>query len=211
VTTGDVVRVVLLFYLMPVWSVLLAWLILGDRPRPVALARIALALAGVWTVLGTDAGGIPWPDTLPDYLGLVGGLGFAFTNIMLRRLGDGPAGPRLLAMFCGGGVLAGTVAALGTAQGLVPAVPSLALAWLAGLALLAASFFAGNLGLQYGAARLPAHTTALVMLSEVVFASLSAVALGASELTSRSLAGGLLILAAAAWSAWPQRVAAPAA
>src|SRR4051812_39391499 len=66
VTVGDVVRVVLLFYLMPVWSVLLAWLILGDRPGLAALARIALALAGVWTVLGTDAGGIPWPQALPD-------------------------------------------------------------------------------------------------------------------------------------------------
>ena len=29
VTVGDVVRVVLLFYLMPAWSVLLAWRVLG--------------------------------------------------------------------------------------------------------------------------------------------------------------------------------------
>ena len=43
------------------------------------------------------------------------------------------------------------------------------------------------------------------MLSEVVFASLSSVALGAAELTPRTLAGGALILAAAAWSAWPRR------
>ena len=32
VTVGDVVRVVLLFYLMPAWTVLLAWLMLGERP-----------------------------------------------------------------------------------------------------------------------------------------------------------------------------------
>jgi drug/metabolite transporter (DMT)-like permease len=43
-----------------------------------------------------------------------------------------------------------------------------------------------------------------VMLSEVVFASLSSVALGAADLTPRTLAGGALILAAAAWSAWPR-------
>jgi drug/metabolite transporter (DMT)-like permease len=59
--------------------------------------------------------------------------------------------------------------------------------------------------LQYGAARLPPHTTALVMLSEVVFASFSSIALGASELTLRTIVGGLMILAAAAWSAWPRR------
>lgn len=34
VTEGDVVRVVLLFYLMPAWAVLLAWKILGERPTP---------------------------------------------------------------------------------------------------------------------------------------------------------------------------------
>ena len=32
VTVGDVVRVVLLFYLMPAWSVLIAWLLLNEKP-----------------------------------------------------------------------------------------------------------------------------------------------------------------------------------
>ena len=47
VTIGDVVRVILLFYLMPAWAVLLAWRILGERPTPSALLRLALAFAGV--------------------------------------------------------------------------------------------------------------------------------------------------------------------
>ena len=42
-------------------------------------------------------------------------------------------------------------------------------------------FLAGNLALQYGAARLPANRTAVVMLTEVVFASLSAVAFGGGD------------------------------
>ena len=48
-----------------------------------------------------------------------------------------------------------------------------------------------------GAARLAAHTTALVMLSEVLFASVSSVLLGASSWDSRTLIGGALILLAA--------------
>jgi drug/metabolite transporter (DMT)-like permease len=66
---------------------------------------------------------------------------------------------------------------------------------------LALGFLIGNAALQYGASRLPAQTTALVMLSELLFASLSSVAAGAGELTLRTLAGGALILAAAVWSA----------
>src|SRR5665647_2646080 len=47
VTVADVVRVVLLFYLMPAWTVVLAWPLLGEKPTPMALARLALAMAGV--------------------------------------------------------------------------------------------------------------------------------------------------------------------
>jgi hypothetical protein len=38
-----------------------------------------------------------------------------------------------------------------------------------------------------------------------VFASLSAVALGAAEMNARTWMGGALILGAAAWSAWSER------
>jgi drug/metabolite transporter (DMT)-like permease len=59
------------------------------------------------------------------------------------------------------------------------------------------AFLAGNLALQYGAAQLRANTTSLVLLTEVVFASASSVALGAGELSTRSLLGGALIVLAA--------------
>jgi drug/metabolite transporter (DMT)-like permease len=67
---------------------------------------------------------------------------------------------------------------------------------------LSLGFLASNVALQYGASRLNAHASALIMLSEVVFASLSSVALGAAEMTTQIAAGGALILAAAVWSAW---------
>src|SRR6478752_5884068 len=171
VTVGDVVRVVLLFYLMPAWSVLLAWVLLGDRPNGAALARLVLALAGVGIVLGPKAGGMPWPSGLADWLALMGGFSFALTNVLLRRLHQTPAPSRVLAMFGGGALLASGVASAGLARGLVPAMPAPDATWLIVAGLLSAAFLVGNVALQYGASRLPAHTTALVMLSEVVFAS----------------------------------------
>jgi drug/metabolite transporter (DMT)-like permease len=204
VTVGDVVRVVLLFYLMPAWSVLLAWGLLGERPGAAALARLVLALGGVAVVLGADAGGLPLPASLADWLGLAGGFSFALTNIMLLRLHAAPAPARIVAMFGGGTVLAAAVAALGTAQGLI-AAPALPMEGVLVAGVLAFGFLVGNIALQYGAARLAAHTTALIMLSEVVFASVSSVMLGAAEPTGRTWLGGALILAAAAWAAWPGR------
>ncbi|MBC5782495.1 DMT family transporter [Ramlibacter sp. USB13] len=204
VSIGDVVRVVLLFYLMPAWAVLLAWPLLGERPSAAGLGRLLLALAGVAIVLDTGSAGLPWPRGLPEWLALAGGFSFALTNVLLRRLNFVTAGSRVLAMFGGGMVLAGSVAFAGVQQGSIAPLPLLQGSGWAIALLLAAGFLLANLALQYGASRLPSHTTALVMLSEVVFASLSSVALGAAQLTPRTLAGGALILAAAAWSAWPR-------
>ncbi len=207
VTVGDVVRVVLLFYLMPAWSVLLAWPLLGERPTAAALLRLVLALAGVGVVLqaGHAATGWPVPRGLPDWLALTGGFCFALTNILLLKLNRVPGEARVLAMFGGGAVMSLAAAGVVTAQGLAGALPAPGMGWIALALALGVFYLAGNLALQYGAARLAAHTTALVMLSEVVFASASSVALGAAQLTAQTLAGGALILAAAAWSAWPRQ------
>ena len=67
---------------------------------------------------------------------------------------------------------------------------------------LALAFLAANLALQYGAVRLRANVTAVVMLTEILFATASAVGLGDQALTAAMAAGGLLILGAAALSAW---------
>lgn len=205
VTQGDVVRVVLLFYLMPLWSVLLAWIFLGERPRPSALARMALALAGVAVVLKTPATDWPVPASLPDWLGVAAGFCFAVTNILLRRLRAAPGESRALAMFSGCALVAGLAAAAGTALGAI-APPALQLPAAAGWAgwavLLGAGFVFANICLQYGAARLAASATAVIMLSEVLFASVSSVALGAATLDARVWAGGALIVLAALWSSF---------
>jgi drug/metabolite transporter (DMT)-like permease len=202
VTVGDVVRVVLLFYLMPAWVVLLAWPLLGEQPTRGSLARLALALAGVLVVLKTPGSPWPWPRELADVLALVAGLAFGLTNILLRKLhGTAPASQTMLAMFGGGALLALLVAALGMEQGLVTALPPLDARWSVWIGALSLFILVGNVGLQYGAARLSASATSIIMLSEIVFASGSSVLLGASELSARTLAGGALILLAAVWSA----------
>ncbi|MGH8822270.1 MAG: DMT family transporter [Rhodoferax sp.] len=201
VTVGDVVRVVLLFYLMPLWAVLLAWPLLHEKPTVASLSRMLLALAGVVIVLKTPGSAWPVPESGADWLALMGGFCFALTNILLRKLNHTPTASRVLAMFGGGALMATAAACLGLAGGVVPLPPAPAAAWLVYALALSLAFLVGNLALQYGAARLSSHGTALIMLSEVVFASASSVALGAAVLTGRTWLGGSLILLAALWSA----------
>ena len=202
VTVGDVVRVVLLFYLMPLWAVLLSRLILNERLTFAAAARVLLALAGALIVLWPADGGWPWPRDGADVLAILGGFSFALNNVMLRREAAAPEEARALAMFGGGVLVATALAAWLTAVGHIATVPSFAPAWLLGAVALTAAFLAGNLALQYGAARLPANTTAAVMVAEVLFASASSVAVGASAITPQLVWGGALIVLAALLAAW---------
>ena len=196
VTVGDVVRVVLLFYLMPAWSVLVAWLMLGERPTRASLLRLVIAMTGVLIVLKTPDSPWPIPQSGPDWLALMGGLSFAITNALLRKFSHTPSSARMLAMFAGGALLATGAAALGVLLQIVssPDLQSAGIAVLIGLSL---AFVISNAALQYGAARLPSGTTSLIMLTEILFASVSAALLATADFSPRVLWGGSLIVFAA--------------
>jgi drug/metabolite transporter (DMT)-like permease len=192
--------VVLLFYLMPLWAVLLARWLLHEKLTALAVLRVALALVGAAVVLwpeGTDGASLPLPRNLAEALGVLGGFTFALNNVMLKRESHRPAAARALAMFLGGAVVAGGVAGAMSWQGQVPLPPPFAGGWVLGALALGLAFLAGNLALQKGASHLPANITAVVMITEVLFASASAVWLGAGSITPGLLLGGLLIVAAA--------------
>ncbi|ADX44231.1 protein of unknown function DUF6 transmembrane [Paracidovorax avenae ATCC 19860] len=200
VTVGDVVRVILLFYLMPAWAVLLAWKVLGERPTAGAIARLALAFAGVVLVIwprDASAQALLHGLSMADGLALLGGFMFALTNVTLRRLHAVPGQARMFSMFGGCMLMALAVGTIGLHAGVVEPFPAPNATWIATAALLAGVLLLGNWALQFGASRLAAGTTAIVMLSEVVFASVSSVLLSAAALQPRTLLGGGMIVLAA--------------
>lgn len=210
VTIAEVIRVVLLFYLMPIWAVLLARLVLKERITGKAMLRVLMAFAGAVLVLSPDGEfSFPVPSNLGEWLGLMGGAAFALNNVMLRHQQGVSSQARLFGMFMGG-VCVPTVVALvlsvvhagGAGSGALIDWPGSLNAY-AVLVLVgfSATLLCANYGLQYGASRLPANITAVVMLSEVVFATLSAILFTDEVLTLQVALGGGLILLAAGLSA----------
>lgn len=205
VSIGDVVRVVLLFYLMPLWAVLLARLLLHEAITPRALVRVALGLAGAVIVLWPEGGAsaLHGGFSLADGLAILGGFSFGLNNVMLRREKARSEAARAAAMFIGGALVAGVVGLMLLRGGAVPAPAWDAVGhWWPWALSLSVAFLGANLALQYGASRLPASRTAVIMLTEVLFAALSAVALGAGAMTPALWLGGAFILASAWLSAF---------
>jgi len=207
---GDVVRVVLLFYLMPLWSALLARWLLREPLSRAAMYRIGLALAGAAIVLhppgASGWNAMPLPRSLAEWLGVLGGFALALNNVLLKREARQSQESRVLAMVVGGALVSAAMGALLSAQGLVPwplangldATPE----WMWGMVLvLMVAFLATNIALQIGATHLPAHVTSVLMLSEVLFAAVSSTLMGAGHITAPLLAGGALIVMAAIWAA----------
>jgi drug/metabolite transporter (DMT)-like permease len=82
---GHVARVILLFYLTPVWSTLLARAYLGDRITGTRLVTITFGLVGMFIVFGVGSG-VAVPQTDAEWMGLISGILWAWSMVYLRRL-----------------------------------------------------------------------------------------------------------------------------
>lgn len=79
----EVIRAMLLFYLTPLWSTLLARAVLGEPITPVRWIAMGLAFAGMLVIFGIDLGA-PWPRNIGDWMGLASGVLWAVTAVRLR-------------------------------------------------------------------------------------------------------------------------------
>jgi drug/metabolite transporter (DMT)-like permease len=199
VTVGEVIRVVLLFYLMPMWVALLSWLLLVKRPGKNQCAQIALALFGAYLVLrpiGSDSWAFPIPNTLPDWLGLLGGATFALTTVLLSKTANEPAGKATLAMFGGAALVSALLACALSQYQIIPGLAWQNSQWWPLVLVFGAALLASNLSFQYGARRVSSATASLIMLNEVAFATISSVWLGADSMSITKLMGLCCIVGA---------------
>lgn len=198
--TGEVMRVLLLFYLAPLWTVLLSRLLVGERLNGYGALVVALSLAGAMTMLWQPGAGFPLPHDAADGLGLGAGFFFALFNVLSRR--EGALGIEAKSMVAFVGVLLVGLSLLlggiGTARW-----PEQAFSWwtIALIASIGIVLLVVNLVVQFGLARVAANRAIVIMLSEVGFAALSSWWLAGEALGPREWAGGAMIVAASLFSA----------
>lgn len=197
---GEVARVMILFYLSPVWAVVLARVLLHERLLPATIPALVLAIIGagllLWPAEGRPLDGFSGADVL----GLVSGLGFAFTNLQLRAGTTVPARLKNLAVcFLVPPVAIALALALRIPAN--PFVPSLVAGFLVGLIWMTAMTAAT----QYGISRLALQRSSVLLLWELVVGAVSAALLAGEGLTPMEIAGGLCIVLAGLAVAWTRR------
>ena len=191
---GEVMRVLLLFYLAPVWTIMFSFWLLDERLDRYGFLVVALSLGGAMVMLWEPRLGLPLPQGLSEWLGLSAGMGFALSNVVSRRAAHlsvemksfslwlGTAALTLPFLLWQGGVMAQLAA--------IPA-PSWLLLVLMGLVLCAVSF-----AVQYGVTHLAANRAVVLFLFELVVAAVSSYFLAGEAMGWRDWSGAVLIVSA---------------
>lgn len=197
---GNVMRVLLLFYLAPLWTILLSRVLLGERLNRAGWGIVALSLSGAATMLWRPEYGAPFPAAGAEWLGMLAGFSFALANVLIRRAHGHSIEVKSQVVFAGG-VLVGCSLLLAGAEpwtGLVAPSPwwPLALLVVVGLVLLVI-----NPVVQFGLMGVPANRAIVILLSELVFAALSSWWLAGEWMGLREWLGGALIAMASLLSA----------
>ncbi len=196
VVYGDVARIVLLFYVNPVWSVLLERLILGARISRGRGAALALGLIGMW-ILNYDGNGLPLPRSAAEWGGLVAGFCWAGGLVAMRvtpEVGmiDKAFVQYVAAFLCGGVILALGVFPAGQDWQLVDWGRSLM--W---IGLIAGVWVLPGLLLSFwAAARLSPTRASMLFMAEVVVGVVTAAIWTDYPFGWREALGGLIILSA---------------
>jgi drug/metabolite transporter (DMT)-like permease len=197
ILTTEIVRAILLFYLTPIWSALLARLVLGEAITPVRWVSMTLGFSGLFVILSGSQGSLPIPTNIGDWLALLSGIGWAFAAVSLR-LGKSLHAIELCSMnFVWSAIFAILFVALFVPAGEpAPAFSTMlgTLPWL--LPVILAVVVTGMYATMWGAPKLNPAVVGLLFMTEISVGAVTAAIWAGEPFGLREIAGVVLISAA---------------
>ena len=193
VLDGNVVRVLLLFYLSPFWAVCLGWFLLDERLDRQSMLVFAIAVVGALVMLWDESLGMPWPRDSADWVAVSSGFAFALSNVFVRRLQDVSVLLKSTGSWVGVVVVAASWILL-SHTGFPEVGPGVLFA---AVALGLCGFLVMTFTVLYGVTRMPVHRSAVILLFELVIGAVSSLLLTDEVVLPREWLGGFMIVAAA--------------
>ena len=198
VLNGEVMRVLLLFFLAPLWTVIFARLLLDERPTFHGYVIIFLSLAGAIVMLWNVRAGWPLPANSAEWWGLSAGFMFALANVLTRRAHE--ISVRLKAIVVWLGVSLLSLIPLIAQPAKFQAIQHISFSTWQLMILIGAGIFAVTLAVQYGLAHTPANQAIVIFLFELVVAAISSYYLANEVLNAQEWVGGAMIISASLFS-----------
>jgi drug/metabolite transporter (DMT)-like permease len=194
---GEVMRVLLLFYLAPLWTIIFARCLLNERLSLHGYLVIALSLAGAATILWQPESAFPLPSSFGDWMGLLGGFMFALVNVLVRKDQRHNIQLKSIAIWIGI-TLVGLVCSKFVNASFVFTEISIG-SWLIllGVGLM---MFLSSVVLQFGLTYTPANQAIVILLFELVVAAITTYFLAKEAMTFLEWVGGLMIISATLFS-----------
>ena len=216
VTNGDVVRVVFLFYLMPIWAAIFAKLVLSENIGIKGLVRILLAVLGLLIVLDIfDQLSFVFDINFYEVLAILGGIFFGFANVLLRKSKTSSSFNRSIAIFLGSCLVPFFILIISFFligyESFANAIENLKNINNSGftivfvVVIMALALGTANFFLQYGGSKLLVKTTSLLMVIEIPVAIFSSALLTNKTTELSVFIGGGLIVLTAIWASFDQR------
>jgi drug/metabolite transporter (DMT)-like permease len=197
VLEGEVVRVLLLFYLSPLWTVLFSRFLLHEKLNRAGVAVMALAAGGALVMLW-QPGEWPLPANYAEWLGLSAGVMFAASNVISRHLDGVAEVAKAVAVWSGAALLTLIGILLKPAElDFMPTAGAGTWLLLVGVGLAIGSM---TYAVQYGLARVPANQAIVIFLSELVVAAIAAYFLSNERMGIQEWIGAIMIITASLFS-----------
>lgn len=193
---GEVARVLLLFYLTPVWSTLLARLMLKQPITRRRVLTIALGLSGMAVILG-DGMSVPVPRSAADWMGLISGIAWGLAMVYLQRTAARRDFDRIFVALVFLAPIYFLVTLIPGSRDSLGVEGALMAGWVMILVALALIWLVPVIGLTvYGASRLDPGMVAIFLMFEVIIGLASAAWLLDEPFGARELIGAGFIVAA---------------
>lgn len=194
---GEVMRVLLLFYLSPLWATLIGWLFLKEQLHTLSVMVLVVAISGAVVMLWHPGMGYPWPHNTADWLALSAGISFAILNSLVR-FADKVSIPVKTAVAWVGAIGISFVLILLSGTGLPAVEPAvMGYAALIGAVVMVIMTFS----VVYGVTHMPVHRSSVILLFELVAGAVSSQLLTDEVIHTKEWIGGALVVAAAWLSA----------
>lgn len=195
---GEVIRVTLLFYLAPLWTIIFSRFILGEKLCRIGYVVIGFSFLGALLMMWQADGRLPLPTNLAEWIGLSAGISFALTNVIAKKSSAISIQAKSIGIWIGG-VLVSLPLILLQGHAFSAWSHYTSTVWLV-LFIIGLAMIGVTLCIQYGLMHVAANRAIVILLFELIVSATTVYWFTNESLNAQEWLGAAMIMVASLFS-----------